>query len=401
MPDRIWVDLPADKSRLKYIFYGDAPVPPNNPVRSIIDAIVRYGQVVKDDPALFPQRIMMLREIKRACDMALPRCTPELAEYAVKLGHLALAKADYLTQVDAHLTTNKDGVADPHAFLRLMEQRRAPTPNITIGSSRQTNTWQQGKVGNKRIGMQGGVLLELLDPFHREAEVHLGRGRSRLEAWQGAHGGATGLHLKAYAIKVLTEGYDKPFLAYLETTPVCHWYDGSVRGSSGVDPITWSSDGGLVDGTSLITLHNTRLYEETFDGQRRLFDTTHVTSGKGANRGTKAYVWTKTGDFVVGVHEGGKMHHSSLQGGRAVRCAGMIGATQGRVHYVDTNSGHYRPDMTQLRALIQYLDDHNLLEYDALTFGDGAELLITDFLLNPTRTFGGGGFVLGTHRRRS
>lgn len=402
MTARIWVDIPTSKSDLRYIFFNDRnAITSNSPVRPLMDVMMRYGLIPKDDPSLFGQRIALLREVKRVADSIVPRCTGDLALYAGKLGARASAKADYLTQVQTHLAENKDGVADPQTFLKLMEQRRAPVPTIQIGANRRPNTWQQGKVGDKRIGMQGGVLLERVDPFHRETEVHLGRSSSRIDAWETAKSGGVGVHLKAYAIKVLKEGYDRPFLAYLESTPICHWRGGSEHGSEGVDAIKWSEDGGLIEGTSLVTVHSSRLYEETFEGQCQLFDTTHIDIGKGATHGTKAYVWTISGDFVVGIHSGGSMHHSSLQGGRSVRCAGMIGATQGRVHYVDTNSGHYRPDMMQLRRLIGFLDEQQLLEYDALTVGDGNEMLVRDFLLNPARTFAGGGVVMGTHRRRS
>ncbi len=50
--------------------------------------------------------------------------------------------------------------------------------------------------------------------------------------------------------------------------------------------------------------------------------------------------------------------------------------------------------MTQLCALLGFLDEQQLLEDDALTHGDGDLMLVRDFLLNPSRSFRGGGPAL-------
>jgi hypothetical protein len=242
------------------------------------------------------------------------------------------------------------------------------------------------------FGMAGSVAFEQMDPYHREFEMSIGKGG---DPWAGARGDGIGAYMVEWANLVIQKGYNKPFLAYLEISEVCKYTTDDYR----YQCVKYATDGQLVQGTSLVTRGaGARLHETKASGQVELFDTADATGHKAGAHHAKAYVWTANGDLVVGIHESGSLHHSSLVGGGLVKCAGMIGATAGRIHYVDGNSGHYRPPPANVHAFITYLNQNDLFTSDAKTIVQGNETLIADYLFQPARSFFGPGVKLGSHR---
>jgi hypothetical protein len=77
------------------------------------------------------------------------------------------------------------------------------------------------------------------------------------------------------------------------------------------------------------------------------------------------YVMSATGDFYLmadtrtqgasGVLASAKIRHSSILAGAPVACAGMITLDRGKVTYISTSSGHYKPVDEQLRAALDSL----------------------------------------------
>ena len=395
-----WVDVPS-KSRTKYILFGSGTARSTGTrYETLVREVDRYHDVRKDDVALFGRRITMLKTIQSAGEAAMRKAPSNEAHYPQAVASAAANKAMYLTRLQTFLATDTTGVNDPQTFFQLMERQRvqvaAPPPQAPGGG------WARAQVGGGRIGMQGGVSFEKLDPYHRETEIHLGSGASRLENWRGGVSGGLGNYMKGYAVKVFTEGYAQPFVSYLEICDLCDFQNGKEGGVTYIAPVNYGSENKLAEGCTLVTMSNQgHLMEAGNGGQLALFDTNAQRNGggKGHQFGTKAFIWTSTGDFIVGVHEPGTTHHSTLNGGELVRCAGMIGATDGKVHYVDTNSGHYRPGLGQLHNLIKFLNDRSALTFDAQTFGDGKVMFITDYLAKPPRTFRGGGPTIGAHRK--
>ena len=71
--------------------------------------------------------------------------------------------------------------------------------------------------------------------------------------------------------------------------------------------------------------------------------------------GKLTYVMDKSGNIIVGVRENpsnskGRAPHPTLIGGKdpQVQCAGMMQFRKGRIVSVDTDSGHFRPNIKSL-----------------------------------------------------
>jgi hypothetical protein len=393
MSNAPWLDIPP-KSRVKEVLLGkEHGVSSGTKYANLVRAVETYHAVRKDEHQQFGFRATQLNFVVDAAKKAATEArSARHREYLKLLAERAAAKAMYLQDIAQYLQRNTDQINDLRGFLKIMESKRAPT--VTLPPPAVQNGWQHGKVGGGTFGMAGGVAFEQMDPLHREFEITVGKGG---DPWgPSAHGGGIGRYLVEWANLVIQQGYNKPFLAYLETSEVCHY---------ATDPnlylsVKYATDGELLAGTSVVTLgQGARLHETKASGQVEMFDTADATGPKAGRYHAKAYVWTTTGELVVGIHESGKLHHSSLIGGGIVKCAGMIGATAGRVHYVDGNSGHYRPPPANVHAFITYLNQNDLFTADAKTTVQGNETAITDYLFSPARSFFGPSTRIGGHRK--
>ena len=57
--------------------------------------------------------------------------------------------------------------------------------------------------------------------------------------------------------------------------------------------------------------------------------------------------------YGKGVKDGQNYNHNSILHGESVQCAGCIIFKEGKIHHIDTNSGHYRPYMSNLHDIVQ------------------------------------------------
>ncbi|MDG7053036.1 MAG: hypothetical protein LKM45_04095, partial [Wolbachia endosymbiont of Alcedoecus sp.] len=88
-----------------------------------------------------------------------------------------------------------------------------------------------------------------------------------------------------------------------------------------------------------------------FKIQGELYDTTGETS-KG-EEDCIAYVITLDGKLVTHQHinvnkSEWAYRHSTLAGGKPVLCSGLMKVKEGKITYIDNNSGHYKPTSTNL-----------------------------------------------------
>lgn len=60
-------------------------------------------------------------------------------------------------------------------------------------------------------------------------------------------------------------------------------------------------------------------------------------------------------EFGLGNHQ--RFNHSSFNAGKSVISAGILQCYQGRLFYIDNNSGHYKPDRIQLLNALRMLDE--------------------------------------------
>ncbi|MDN5248270.1 MAG: hypothetical protein QWI36_04005 [Wolbachia endosymbiont of Tyrophagus putrescentiae] len=103
------------------------------------------------------------------------------------------------------------------------------------------------------------------------------------------------------------------------------------------------------------------------DGELRLYDVIgklYDTTGK-ISKGQKnsvAYAMTLDGRLVVHEHlDVGRCgdyayRHSTLGGGKAILCSGLIRIKDGKITHIDNNSGHYKPTAANLYNAIQRLN---------------------------------------------
>lgn len=66
--------------------------------------------------------------------------------------------------------------------------------------------------------------------------------------------------------------------------------------------------------------------------------------GKKATSGKFLYNVTKEGDLVIVPDSREDSHHSSITRDGAIICAGYLEIDEGKINYINTNSGHYRPE---------------------------------------------------------
>ncbi|MGL9758093.1 MAG: hypothetical protein ACR5LA_04480 [Wolbachia sp.] len=103
------------------------------------------------------------------------------------------------------------------------------------------------------------------------------------------------------------------------------------------------------------------------DSKGRLYDTSNKRSKE--EEGCVAYVVTLDGKLVVHEHikaeKGVKESycHSTLVGGKAILCSGLIKVVNGKITYVDNNSGHYTPTPANLYNVVKRFK--NLFSNDA------------------------------------
>lgn len=126
---------------------------------------------------------------------------------------------------------------------------------------------------------------------------------------------------------------------------------------------------------SQYTLHikNQKLYSS----EDKLYDTRGKISK--TRKDCVAYVITLDGRLVVHEHvDVGKSEyayrHSTLVGGKPVLCSGLIKVIDGKIAYIDNNSGHYKPKEANLYNAIKKLE--GLFSQDAkVTYLGSLELL--------------------------
>lgn len=402
MAPPIWIDLPSVdvcQQRLtgaKKKWFGD------NEYVSILKAIEYYHRMPKDRLGQFQSRITALERVVNECQRKESR-TP-VAEIKVRAANKRL----YLKTLLEHYFVHQDNpeVMDPFAIIRQLESQKIEP----IAKPNPGGKWVSGGVGMNVIGLQGGGMGEKLDPFHREFEFQWDfksmRKQGRMNA-QGPERWKVGVNffpfnripqmLPDWVRKVYEENYREPFFVYLDGTDFCS--EGNIDDEA-PSMVQYNTPGRPLAEVTLVTVDNEgKCWEHFAKGDRKLFDTSHIAKGKGATDRAKAYNFTKACELVVGEHREGVIHHSSLTGGDLIRCAGMVAAVQGRLTFMDDNSGHYTPSRAQFYGMIKWLKAAKAFAPNAevRAFDRGGDNIPIDtYLANPAR---GSKAVLGSHRK--
>ena len=351
---RIWRDIPAaDQLRASGI-----------KERSFLEAVKQYHLVRKDSlQNLFP-RIAKLLEVIRVGKKSGGMLSSPSAGIK-KVMSRATSKIEYLRILhDYYTLQHPDEIANPSALAQKLDSE------------------QETADGGKLIGLMAHNKLEKLDPLHRPWE------NNRLDGALNTDGDWT--PYVANWLGEITEGYDEPFFVYLENTRHCldrdaaknievvryHTYRPEVKGEM---PVWWVYN----EGGALRQWHPVSKTNKTFDTSW----VTRKDTSKGGNFHGLAFVWTAQKELVADLHNPVKdegrhrFHHSSFTGGALVRCAGMIAAVQGKVTYLDNNSGHYNPPRDNLKRLVKHLNKRDLFARDAKVSCHGdIDRPVADFL---------------------
>jgi hypothetical protein len=409
--DPIWLDVPTKRAFDNEILDADPSYIKQPGLQLLYIDLVQYHRIPKTRLAHFPQRIMALRNLSRlAKSVDLPD-----AEWVRKwVGEWIVAqaekKANYLEILQDYFRENEHEVRNPGLLLDRLKAARSvvsmPLAPKHVGASQ----WKTAKPGETLIGLHGGVRMEQIDPLHRVYEFRMMgdqiHGASRQQE----------LALQEWATAVRAGTYNEPFFVYIEGAECC-----VVRNTNRSDILGLVEFPGIKYFTGLgpnapgiyqIAIHNGVAFRIDGHGYGAMFDTNSITpeqSPKGTRdeahgRKTMAYNWTKHGELLVGVHKEYELHHSSFQSGGLIRCAGMIGARQGKIYWIDNDSGHYRPPPMNLHRFIVTLKDSGVLAPDARVFNAAAKdgsvqkqvtgMAVEQYLANPS----GRSFAIGGHR---
>jgi len=365
----------------------------------ITAVLTDYHAIQKDDLRNFGARISMLRSIHEA---SVGYCnfyninktikTTRTAEdtftsmdaYVWSIGRRAMRKALYLEEIQKFCRTND--LADPRAMLDYLTDTR--------------------HVVDQFQHLQVGCRMEQLDPYHRAFEMHLTEDRSinggdfynspmnsAFGEWIGAMRDDGGFNRVDATTLVAPP---KPFFVWLEAHPmttggepgeqwgISRWGAKDTRAvkyrgtPTDVGGKWWhwlspSSAAGIVSELDFESL------------QMSPFNTNNGTTKEGDEPfKTYAFVWAQDATLLAGIHKESSVHHSSFMAGKSVRCAGMIAVNDaGKVTFVSSNSGHYRPTKPQLTRFVEWLNERRVISEDALVgFFEGRyqKISVADFL---------------------
>ncbi|OAI38714.1 hypothetical protein AYO40_01790 [Planctomycetaceae bacterium SCGC AG-212-D15] len=302
------------------------------------------------------RRIQLLHQIAQTCKGYVARkqggleLQKDLHAAVAIFGDKAKAKKGYLLGLRALYAPGAKGrrLGSPEALRTFLENRRQAD--------------YSGNGEPPMLKLVPGVYLEKMDPGHRPFEM----GANELSPI-GRAGGTMGA-----AFHQWLQGHDDtPFFLWLENQPISTADDAvlavpaELGGSEivgDVREVAYANEQDLPETATLsIDPDRQQLVMHGADGFFAVDPTPFSTTGfEVASPGQPvgkgcAYVVDNGNLILVGRHVGEAFHHSSLRGGKKVKCAGILRAKDGKVTHVDNNSGHYQPSSHHLLWFVQLL----------------------------------------------
>jgi hypothetical protein len=373
---RIWRDIPDSRFFRGLFSTNQANLSPQfaPSLVAICNLIDRYHNIQKDRLQNFPDRIFFLGLIAQKCNMEVRQGnlstggTNRLYQRSKGLGagsyfdalsRRCMAKARYLFILKQYYEqgAGADEVINPLSLANALRKE------------------QEKAEGGKLIGMASGPRMEAIDPIHRTWELDFS---DEHFLWHGSGGDI----MDEWFQKVFYHKYKEPLFVFMENSVYCmdrsnsRAFSNVIFGKGTTTPGRFYYLRIVEQKLYMAQYKSTDLTQLTW----QVFDTTWITK-QISNKGTMgfplptmAYNWTRQKELLAGVHNAadekyyGKsedFHHSSFTGGDLIRCAGMIGAKDGKVHWLDNNSGHYKPGTEQLHRLAKFLHKRGLFSPDA------------------------------------
>lgn len=346
--------------------------------------IKKYHDISKTDLTHFDERIILLDEIKNLAEAYiklrgndfLPKqgqklnrpshavnCKLELSHYKdIGLGHI--------DQWIQSLFNRAQKKMDSLVFMRDWLNDNPQVDRDSLISQTVKTTHVDGK-------LYPGVLLEKLDPYHRQVEFdspQMGR-RDYKDNKE--------IPLNYAFNDWMTSASDTPYFLWLEDHPTSTRHKIIDHDYQRVSQVEY-------DLKDLVTVHikqnNTNEDPEevpaTFSNlvlmatkksepdQEFCLDSKEILKNYTGcwkpftPRGSIAFVWDKQdkNKFYTHPHKAGEFHHSSLTKGEDIRCAGMWVVEAGKITNINNSSGHYRNSSLQFFKLISFLYEKGLVD---------------------------------------
>lgn len=214
-------------------------------------------------------------------------------------------------------------------------------------------------------GLSPGVRMEAIDPWHRPVEVSFDQGKLK-ESDELQDEYSSSMAFAQWYHGIGTQ-HNLPFFLWLEGHPICLADDKAlVAGTAAVTYVDNANGYGSVPVQYRIAMvypHGGKLWMDELkpNGYTRVADTAGYvcSSGKGVSDAA-AFIWTGR-EIIIAQHQESGFHHSSFNGGGAVRMAGMIKINAGQIVYISNNSGHYKPSKSLLEQFVREMGRRGLL----------------------------------------
>jgi hypothetical protein len=310
-----------------------------------------------------------------------------LGYFLLKLGRRAQRKADYIKKLNEYYTVyNPKSGTGKHTHGGTAKGFRNPKELIEY----------LVRHGEKRsdglLNLQPDVLLERMDPWHRNFEMSMSiSSHGDLNAPKGED--ILSHAVSAWLYAVGKKGEDTPLFIWLEGHPLCTEDDTqetSILREKDIKSVTYQNRemGAELFAHLLFLDPASSMAYSIADNLKKPFDTTDAPQESKMPQGY-AYIWTQDNLLLCAPHRGGSFHHSSLDRGRKVKCAGMIRFIRGKATAVNNDSGHYKPGTEYLRNFVYFLFDNGVLDVAQLNIYDSSTkeaYTFTTFLTNKLRT---------------
>jgi hypothetical protein len=328
--------------------------------------IKQYHAIRKDALDNLPARRQSLLGLQQKCiDFVTLRELP--TDKGGKKKYDNRPGGGYITEIGPWLRSLEGRCQKKYDYLQILEDfernnRNAEHSGSAASFLKYLTKVQKSRSTDANMHLTAGNRMERIDPVHR--------GGAELELFGDNYIQATSNPLSQALVQWLEDSSTTPFFLWLENQPIC-------VASPGLDD-KWSESFRTIKKTVyvpkgedvyLVTIRAGQLWREPADAQpgtaEKIFDTSdaYLVKGSVVQNPRYAFAWSTDNQIYSAPHKAGTLHHSSFTRGYKVQAAGMWSVTkQGKVTYIDDDTGHYHTDAFHLYSFCKFLDRKGLLD---------------------------------------
>ena len=332
--------------------------------------IEQYHGIRKDVLANLPARRQSLLGLEQKCiDFVTSRELSTDKSGKKKYNDRAIPGNQYITEIGPWLMSLARRCEKKYDYLKILEDFERNNKNAEHSGSaasylKYLNKVQKSRSTDTNMHLTAGNRMERIDPVHR--------GGAELELFGDNYVQATSNPLSQALVQWLEDSSTTPFFLWLETQPICVATPGlDDKWSQSFRTITKTAYVPKGEDIYLVSANAGQLWRELADSHEGtagiIFDTSDARLVKGsvAQHPRYAFAWSTDDQIYSAPHKAGTFHHSSFTRGYKVKAAGMLGVSQGKVTYVDDDTGHYHTDAFHLYSFCEFLQRKGVLAQDA------------------------------------